>query len=199
MKRILVLCFLFLSGAVFAANIEWGAAFLREQEDFDGKYDLLVTMGKPYLQMGLTVLGDSIVVTAIPDSNLVNANCFDLANKGDVVDSEYMNGGRYFAYAELGEWDSARTDYKLTFNPGDSYYLAFVEARFDEPLHYGWVHLGMAEDSRIVLLGSAMDLDGDPIVVGAIPEPSSGVLLLLGVAGLAMRRRRMAGSLPLLS
>jgi len=66
-------------------------------------------------------------------------------------------------------------------------YLAII-AKFgleDPTYYYGWVHL---QDKTI--LESA--LSEMPLIVGTgqvIPEPSSGLLLLIGVAGLALKRK----------
>jgi hypothetical protein len=186
------LAFACLSLRVFAANVVWGSAFLVAEDGHwdDPMHDKLEGMGSPYLQMNLAFVGGSIVLTAIPDSNLENANTFLLANKGDIVNAKYMEDhDDFFAYAEYGEWGGGqtRTDYSLAFNPGDNYYLAFREERSDS-VTYGWVQLGYTYDNNLAILASAWDKDGDSIVVGAIPEPSSALLLLLGFAGLALRR-----------
>ena len=186
--------FSFLALRVLAANVVWGSAFLVAEDGHwdDAMHDKLEGMGSPYLQMNLAFAEGSIILTAFPDSNLENANTFLLASKGDVVDAKYLNDhDRFFAFAEYGEWGDGqtRTDYSLIFNPGDNYYLAFREERYNSTT-YGWVQLGCTHDSNLVILASAWDKDGDAILVGAIPEPSSALLLLLGCAGLALRRRR---------
>ena len=57
---------------------------------------------------------------------------------------------------------------------------------------YGWVEFGYDDSNGLIAVSGALDLDGGPMIVGggSIPEPSSGLLLLLGAAGLALRRRR---------
>ena len=56
---------------------------------------------------------------------------------------------------------------------------------------YGWVHVSVDEtDLKMTLLGSGINLEGGAVTVGAIPEPCDGVLLLVGGALLALRRRR---------
>ena len=66
-------------------------------------------------------------------------------------------------------------------------YLAIIgkEGQDDPKYYYGWVHL---QDKTI--LESA--LSEMPLIVGTgqvIPEPSSAGLLILGIAGLALRRK----------
>ena len=55
---------------------------------------------------------------------------------------------------------------------------------------YGWVHLNVDEQGRMNILSSVIGMEGQSMIVGAIPEPSAGVLLLLGLAALVLRRRR---------
>ena len=192
MKNAITVIVLLCAFRLCAANVLWGSAFLIEEDRIGvaEEHDKYVTMGSPYLQMGMDFSGTALVLTAMPDSNLENANSFVEANKGDVVDASYMKSHLSFAHAEYGEWGGGPTwtDYTLVFHPGDTCYLAFSEERFDS-ITYGWVQLGYAGDGHLSVLASAWDKDGDSIVVGAIPEPSSGVLVLLGLAGLALRRK----------
>ena len=55
---------------------------------------------------------------------------------------------------------------------------------------YGWVEFGFDNHEGLIVVNGALDMDGGPMIVGsgAIPEPSSALLLLLGFAGLALRR-----------
>ena len=75
------------------------------------------------------------------------------------------------------------------------FYLAYaVQSAVDSTWCYGWVQLEV-NGSSLSMVHSAIDVDGDPIRVGymptSIPEPSGGVLFLLGVAALGLRRRRL--------
>ena len=85
-------------------------------------------------------------------------------------------------------------------NPED-FYMAFkmseviVDDNYDYvpgQTWYGWVHVSIDENLEMTLLGDGINLDGGAVTVGygATPEPASGVLLLLGGALLALRRRR---------
>ena len=86
---------------------------------------------------------------------------------------------------------------------GSAIYLAFTsnEQYGDPPnsVYYGWVQLGIDTDGNLVALNSACDFDHGPMVVGGgaweggIPEPSGGMLLLIGAAVLGLRRVKKLG------
>ncbi len=80
-------------------------------------------------------------------------------------------------------------------------YLAFVCSDVigysdpsEVPVVYGWVELVVDDNGNVIASSSAADLDGGPMVVGGgaweggIPEPSGGMLLLIGAAVLGLRR-----------
>lgn len=93
------------------------------------------------------------------------------------------NHTKYIAF-ELNKWPYSSVDY------------------YDDPptvapdMAYGWVAISEDANGNPVAISSAIDLDGGPMIVGggawegATPEPVSGLLLLLGGALLALRRRR---------
>ena len=180
--------------SVHSANVAWNMASLEiwEPITYSG-YDFQATITYTYLVMEGYYSGASIVLRALPETNLARANSFVLAEKGDVVNAGYMNSKiQFFAHAKYCDWEDSEThtDYPLILDPGDVYYLAFSSESYQEPVFtYGWVELGYTTEAGLQVLASAWDRDGDSIVVGAIPEPTSGLLLLLGVAGLALKRK----------
>jgi len=118
------------------------------------------------------------------------------ATKGDIVNYESMQspGREYFYRWEGGSSPQFSSDYDIPIEWGETVYLAMstvVKDGDESYLAYGWVELGMNGEDPVVK-SSAWDVDGGAMIVGggAIPEPSAAMLLLLGVAGLALRRRR---------
>ena len=81
----------------------------------------------------------------------------------------------------------------------DDFYMVFKvsqvllgEYAYEEGMTwYGWAHVSVDASLEMTLLGAGINLDGGAVIVGAgIPEPSGGMLMLLGVAVLALRRRQ---------
>jgi hypothetical protein len=124
------------------------------------------------------------------------------AKEGDIVsstttrfldDSKYavhygIDDNRYF-FGEL-----------MDVTPSTDIYLSYICSYY--PLegnpyyYYGWVSMYLDNEGTIHAYG-AFDSDGGPMVVGGgawtggIPEPSGGMLFLLGLAMLGLRRIRM--------
>ena len=58
--------------------------------------------------------------------------------------------------------------------------------------YYGWVAFLVSDTAEVDLLASAVDLGGGAMLVGGgvVPEPTAGLLLMFGLAALALRRRQ---------
>ena len=121
-------------------------------------------------------------------------NWWVLACYGDVVD---MN-----TFGVMTPVDSYKGDVlsggTVVENPSD-FYMAFKASEvifvsgvgYEEgETWYGWVHVSVDDDLNMTLLDEGINLYGGPVIVGAIPEPSAAVLVLVGLAALALRRRR---------
>ena len=113
------------------------------------------------------------------------------AEKGDIVNDDYL-------FSDLGRLvlDAYYTDstelqsYTVAAMKDSTFYLALI---VDDADYYGWLAIDVDGDGVLRLAHSALSTEPG-IVVGAIPEPSSALLLLFGCAGLALRRRRIEGA-----
>ena len=175
------------------ASVEWNTTFVMyEGSDLTGEHDDVYCLVNPYLLLYADISGSSLVLTALADSNLVNANTFVLATVGDVVSREYIDSfNRYFAYAEKGNWDSSHSDYQIVVDADRVVYLAYSRVLMDSDVpRYGWVALKLDESNQLSVVTSGCDLEGGSVVVGGgnIPEPSGCLLMVMGIAALGLRR-----------
>ena len=121
-------------------------------------------------------------------------NWWALAHYGEVVGEDTFNS---LSRIEDFVGDDYCTGGTLIENPSD-FYMAFkaCESVFVTGVGevpgqawYGWVHVSVDDSLEMTLIDEGVNLYGGPVVVGAIPEPSAWLLLFLGLAGLALRRR----------
>ena len=113
------------------------------------------------------------------------------ANYGDALAilSDYQNVPLAADYAFIGSELVRGNNLNDMRDTAGKVYLAFINYESDGTggrlYRYGWVEL----QDNTILSSAYSDM---PLIVGTgevIPEPSSGGLLLLGVAGLALRRK----------
>lgn len=114
---------------------------------------------------------------------------------GDLINESFVRSREgYFYRRNLYGEEVLRSDYDIVFAKGDDVFLGVAVARsYETPLDvlYGWVQFHQDSDGNVSFVTSALDLTGEGVVVGATPEPSSVLLLLVGGALLALRRRAL--------
>ena len=79
-----------------------------------------------------------------------------------------------------------------TFVSGTPGYIGFSVVLADATVAYGWARVTLQNDNTPGVIHEwAYEADGSPIVVSqTIPEPSHALLCAVGLAALALRRRR---------
>ena len=127
-----------------------------------------------------------IFATADGEINAANPRaCWVVAEGGDTVDESYISTGHLVLDAYYT--DASKIEYHtMSAAKGSTFYLALI---VDDADYYGWLAIDVDSEGGLHLAHSALSTEPG-IVVGAIPEPSSAMLLLLGFAGLALRRQR---------
>ena len=80
----------------------------------------------------------------------------------------------------------------LRFESGVTGYIGFsMDVGAASPV-YGWMEVTLQDDNTPGTIHSwAYQDDGTPLAVGAIPEPSQSILVMMGVLATALRRRRV--------
>ena len=191
----------------YSASVEWDCVslykFAGTSNEYSMRWSKTVSLTSSFdLQVDMFLsVQDGRFLIATADYNDSATGVVDnwlLAGNGDVADaSTTRNQSTYFNHCHLdhqAEWRNAPVSGEL----GTDFYLMFAVGDLNDYNNnipnpdclYGWTHLSVDANGDMHLLGSAIGLDGQSMVVGGIPEPSSALLLLLGVAGLALRRKR---------
>ena len=115
-------------------------------------------------------------------------------NGGSIVSTYAINGEQSDNWEFMAAWDNTGKDVNgyyavLTLNDaGDKaayMYLGDISGTTStSPQEYLVYNAGWADETKSLTTGCYNT------TVGAVPEPTSGLLILLGMAGLALRRRR---------
>ena len=123
----------------------------------------------------------------------------DIYGDGFGICDHCERGGSIVGLGFEGETVTTRTipqgqlSVKAPRNFDTPFYVIFQYDKPGDPTSYGWAELTVNTDHSVTVNRSAIT-DGTSIVVGAtpgpIPEPTSGLLLFLGTALLALRRRK---------
>lgn len=197
-----------------AANVQWSSLVVQKPGD-DWPFRVFeYDFGIPlfYVSVFHDALTDSYTLSfKTPEDPLLvgyenpyigNMSLYEnmvFAKEGDIVSSattRFLDDNRYAVHYGI---DDKRYFFgELTdVEPNMEIYLSYicsVDPFKENPYYFfGWVSMSLDNEGTIHAYG-AFDFDGGPMVVGGgaweggIPEPSGGMLILLGVVVLGLRR-----------
>ena len=142
----------------------------------------------PEINFSVELYPSVIVANAEGPVNVANPRSYWVqASAGDVVNDGYLfSDTARFVFDVYYTNPSEIRGFSVAAMKESTFYLALI---VDDADYYGWLAIDVDSSGGLHLAHSALSTEPG-IVVGAIPEPSSAVLLLLGIAGLALRRRK---------
>ncbi|MBR2837928.1 MAG: PEP-CTERM sorting domain-containing protein [Kiritimatiellae bacterium] len=211
MKKKMVIFFVFVSMVfcVNAAEVLWGLFSTRTfNYDWSGNGIMVYYYGhgagvdniQP--ETGFVYNCSDGILTSITAGGAVNlginATVWIDALCGDILTDEYFaalyaaNNRVYMDTGFFVEFPDP-TGYVREVATGGTLYVAYAGLAIDNTHYYGWLEL-LVKEEELSLVSSALTYSPGLIVgtgdFAAIPEPSAGVLLLIGLAALALRRQR---------
>ena len=204
MKFTLLLSFACLTMAVTAVPYEWTYINLCNGEFFDSDlrmytFNGCVYSGYEYIASTEGPLlgykdGDDFYMKQQDHKTTpqkVDNNIWIAAYYGELLSAETFSKVEAIP---LCDWYESTTDNGLFISDANDFYLAFMStgSRSKDGIdRYGWLHVALNDGLEMSILESGIGLYGENVYVGPIPEPTSGLLLLLGLASLALRRRKL--------
>ena len=225
-SKIITLCLFFLVSTVEATNVQWRYRdalidhYTYSSPDYPGFgvsiwmptgmcIDLFVSLEMydyifPYRQFHLTFDGQKS--QNVPQ-NIIAAEYGDIAGSSTLRN---LKDGQYLVHNYVDDGERSKGPVTINVDESSPHYLAFVVvddwSSTSPDVVYGWVSYEIYQlydgefHDEFRILDYAYDLDGGPMIVGggaySIPEPSGGLLLVLGAAALGLRRRIGRGDCP---
>lgn len=197
-KAILVFCMAFIAPLLRASTVYWGETILDidSGDEWCGLYACYGDIDGTSIDIGLCVryYCNAILgyMSAYDEPNAGLAMNWRKMSIGDEVSKSTMTGSDkdYFYANWINDNTGAPVSGWFSINPGESVYVAYFARLYGENYTTGWVEL-IHNGTDIVGGQSAVDITGSPLIIRPrdVPEPSSVLLILLGVCACAVRRK----------
>ena len=182
MKKLMIAVAIVCAAAMSqAASITWGNwAYYSDAEG-----NIVDTTTAPY-NFVLVCLGSTESYEGLTSSNIRQDGGWDVGEGGEGFNSV---GGEYLLGTDKGDHDNYFYALMAKDDKGNLLQLKYVGGDNDGEIIEA-LKIGSFEKDGTYKVEFWAGENGDTMTVAAVPEPTSGLLLLLGVAGLALRRRR---------
>ena len=145
-----------------------------------------ITSGSAYL----------VFTSALTQSDLVTAFAADAATAQATVTAKKVSTGTIGSNARIGDTaftadvTSDQTAYFVVFNGDNMYISGTTSAEYMAVGEATIEFASITSSSKAAALDAAGGYSAAGWYTASVPEPTSGLLLLLGVAGLALKRKR---------
>ena len=110
------------------------------------------------------------------------------------LDSKSVTSGKITAtVGEAFDWGTAGDTLNayVVVIDGDNAFISSIVSGEAPAISYKQLNFDLKNDSQSVAFSTGTFSSGGWYSTGSVPEPTSGLLMLIGMAGLALRRRRV--------
>ena len=188
-KLIMMVAAVITAIAANAATVTWSAT---KGYLYEAGTDNKITSGTAYLMFATTAFDQSALVSAFATAEgdatatiAAMTSSGALATGNGVVGANARIAAVDSTYAMSGDMSA----YFVVFNGDNMYISAVATAPYDSVSDGAQVQFAaMSTSSKAAALDATKGYTGAGWY--AVPEPTSGLLMLVGLAGLALRRRR---------